>query len=62
MDRDNLPPYRDPSRWWRPFDPSIDLHISHLRRKIEADPKKPQRISTVRGEGYIFNGNAKRRT
>ena len=49
-------------RDWQPFDRSIDLHISHLRRKIEVDPKKPQRIRTVRGEGYKFSGNAKRRT
>ena len=49
-------------RDWQPFDRSIDLHISHLRRKIEADPKKPKRIRTVRGEGYMFSGNAIRRT
>jgi two-component system phosphate regulon response regulator OmpR len=49
-------------RDWQPFDRSIDLHISHLRRKIEDDPKKPRRIKTVRGEGYMFSANAIRRT
>lgn len=30
----------------------VDIHISHLRDKLEADPKKPQFIKTVRGFGY----------
>lgn len=41
-------------RSWGPMDRSIDLHISHLRKKIEADPKKPELIKTVRGFGYLF--------
>lgn len=41
-------------RSWGPMDRSIDLHISHLRKKIEADPKKPELIKTVRGFGYVF--------
>ncbi|WP_310593003.1 helix-turn-helix domain-containing protein [Escherichia coli] len=32
----------------------MDIHISHLREKIEDDPKKPQYIKTVRGFGYKF--------
>jgi DNA-binding response OmpR family regulator len=36
------------------FDRSIDVHISRIRAAIEADPKKPRRIKTVRGAGYIF--------
>jgi two-component system phosphate regulon response regulator OmpR len=36
------------------FDRSIDLRIARVRRKIEADPKKPQVLKTVRGAGYIF--------
>lgn len=48
-------------RDWQPYDRSIDLHISHLRRKIEIDPKKPRRIKTVRGEGYMFIGKAVQR-
>jgi DNA-binding response OmpR family regulator len=42
-------------RDWQPFDRSIDLHISNLRRKIEADPKRPKIIKTVRGAGYILS-------
>ncbi|MBX2885635.1 MAG: response regulator [Granulosicoccus sp.] len=37
-----------------PFDRSIDIRIGRIRRKIEADPSKPQIIKTVRGSGYIF--------
>jgi DNA-binding response OmpR family regulator len=42
------------NRDWEPFDRSIDIRITRLRRKIEADPAKPQVIKTVRGSGYIF--------
>ena len=41
-------------RDWTPFDRSIDLHISNLRKKIERDPKSPHLIKTVRGFGYVF--------
>ena len=37
------------------FDRSIDVQIGRLRRKIEADPKRPALIKTVRGAGYMFN-------
>jgi len=37
-----------------PFDRSIDMQISRLRRKIEPDPKQAQLIKTVRGGGYVF--------
>lgn len=37
-----------------PFDRSIDMRIVRLRRKIEADPARPQTIKTVRGAGYVF--------
>jgi two-component system phosphate regulon response regulator OmpR len=36
------------------FDRSIDVHISRIRQAIEDDPKKPRRIVTVRGAGYVF--------
>ncbi|MBO6510910.1 MAG: response regulator [Roseibium sp.] len=39
---------------WEPFDRSIDLRISRLRRKIEPNPTKPETIRTVRGIGYVF--------
>ena len=37
-----------------PFDRSIDVHIARLRAIIEDDPKRPRRIITVRGSGYVF--------
>jgi two-component system OmpR family response regulator len=37
-----------------PFDRSIDVQVSRVRRKIEADPKSPALIVTVRGDGYMF--------
>jgi DNA-binding response OmpR family regulator len=33
---------------------TIDVHIRHLREKIEADPREPAYIFTVRGVGYRF--------
>jgi DNA-binding response OmpR family regulator len=36
------------------FDRSIDVHISRIRAAIEDDPKKPRRVLTVRGAGYVF--------
>ncbi len=38
--------YRDPR--------TIDVHIRHLREKLEAEPKHPELILTVRGVGYRF--------
>lgn len=35
----------------------VDIHVSHLREKIEADPKHPQLLKTVRGFGYIFEAS-----
>ena len=37
-----------------PFERSIDVRVTRLRRKLEVDPAKPQLIRTVRGAGYIF--------
>jgi two-component system phosphate regulon response regulator OmpR len=36
------------------FDRSIDMHVSRIRAAIEDDPKKPRRVITVRGAGYVF--------
>jgi DNA-binding response OmpR family regulator len=38
--------YRDPR--------TIDVHIRHLREKLEQEPKTPELILTVRGVGYRF--------
>jgi two-component system phosphate regulon response regulator OmpR len=37
-----------------PFDRSIDVHVSRIRAAIEDDPKRPRRLLTVRGAGYVF--------
>ncbi len=42
-------------RGWDPFDRSIDIRISRLRRKIEKNPAKPEMLRTVRGIGYVFD-------
>jgi DNA-binding response OmpR family regulator len=38
--------YRDPR--------TVDVHIRHLREKLESDPKEPEFLFTVRGVGYRF--------
>lgn len=38
--------YRDPR--------TVDVHVRHLREKLERDPGKPELILTVRGVGYRF--------
>jgi DNA-binding response OmpR family regulator len=38
--------YRDPR--------TVDVHIRHLREKLERDPKNPELVQTVRGVGYRF--------
>ena len=38
--------YRDPR--------TVDVHIRHLREKLELDPKEPEYLFTVRGVGYRF--------
>jgi DNA-binding response OmpR family regulator len=39
--------YRDPR--------TVDVHIRHLREKLEREPKEPEFLFTVRGVGYRFN-------
>lgn len=41
-------------RGGKAFDRSIDMQVTRLRRKIEADPNEPVLIKTVRNDGYIF--------
>lgn len=38
-----------------PFDRSIDIRVTRLRRKIETNPAQPAYVRTIRGEGYLFN-------
>ncbi|PKL96120.1 MAG: two-component system response regulator TorR [Betaproteobacteria bacterium HGW-Betaproteobacteria-13] len=38
-----------------PSDRTVDVLIKRLRQKIEADPKTPEHIVTVHGEGYLFS-------
>lgn len=33
---------------------AADVHIQHIRKKIESDPKTPRYIQTIRGAGYRF--------
>lgn len=40
-----------------PYDRSIDVRISRLRQKLEADPRDPQLIKTVYGAGYLMSTN-----
>ena len=42
--------YRDPR--------TIDVHIRHLREKLERDPREPEYLFTVRGVGYRFRDRA----
>jgi DNA-binding response OmpR family regulator len=42
-------------RSWDPFDRSIDIRISRIRKKIEVNPEKPEVIRTVRGIGYVYD-------
>jgi two-component system OmpR family response regulator len=37
-----------------PFDRTIDVQVGRLRRKIEADPERPELIKSVRGAGYVL--------
>ena len=37
-----------------PFDRSVDVQVGRLRHKIEADPKSPELIKTLRGGGYLL--------
>lgn len=38
---------------WASFERSVDVHISHLRRKLGDDPRRPEKIKTIRGVGYL---------
>jgi DNA-binding response OmpR family regulator len=46
---------------WTPFDRSIDAQVSRLRKKIEADPRRPSIIKSVRGVGYVLAARVEKR-
>ena len=58
LSRDQLLDYAR-SRTAAPFDRSIDVQVSRLRRKIECG-RHPPLIKTVRGAGYVFTAAVKR--
>jgi DNA-binding response OmpR family regulator len=35
-------------------DRTVDVHISHLRQKLNDDPRSPKKIKTIRGVGYVL--------
>jgi two-component system phosphate regulon response regulator OmpR len=37
---------------------TIDVQVTRLRRKIEADPREPRFLHTVRGRGYVLKPGA----
>lgn len=39
-------------RKFNPFDRSLDMHVSRLRRKLAGDGASEDRVKTVRGAGY----------
>lgn len=43
-----------------PFDRAIDMQITRLRRKLEADADKPVLIKAVRGAGYLFTATVQK--
>jgi DNA-binding response OmpR family regulator len=42
------------------FDRTIDAQVARLRKKIEADPKNPMLVKSVRNVGYVFTGKVDR--
>jgi len=50
------------NREWEPYDRSIDVLVTRLRRKVERDSKHPDMVKTVRGTGYIFAAQVTRQT
>jgi two-component system OmpR family response regulator len=45
-----------------PLDRSIDVQVSRLRHRLGDDPRSPQLIKTVRGEGYVLTASVERDT
>jgi two-component system OmpR family response regulator len=47
-------------RDWGPFDRSIDVQVSRLRRHLNDDAREAALIKTIRGEGYMFTAKVSR--
>ena len=54
LSRDQLLDYSR-GREIEPFDRTIDMQVSRLRKRLREDPKNPELIKTVRGVGYVFS-------
>ncbi|MBI6545749.1 MAG: response regulator transcription factor [Cyanobacteria bacterium NC_groundwater_1444_Ag_S-0.65um_54_12] len=52
--RDQMLDLLDDTGTYDSFDRAIDIHVSRLRNKIEANPRQPEHLITVRGVGYRF--------
>ncbi|HEU0223382.1 MAG TPA: response regulator [Paracoccaceae bacterium] len=59
LDRDRLMDLTR-GRQWEAFDRTIDAQVARLRRKLEADPKNPRLIKSVRGVGYMLAASVRR--
>ncbi|WP_029030534.1 response regulator [Salinarimonas rosea] len=59
LDRDRLMDLTR-GRDWAAYDRTIDAQVARLRKKIEARPKEPELIKSVRGVGYVFAGRVTR--
>jgi two-component system OmpR family response regulator len=59
LSRDQLIEYKQ-GRAAGPFERSIDVLVSRLRQKIEADPRDPELIKTIRSGGYLFTPQVER--
>ncbi len=46
------------SAWTTPASAPIDVQVTRLRRKVEADPREPRFLHTVRGRGYVLKPGA----
>ncbi len=44
-------------RSFTPYDRSIDMHVSNLRRKLGPRPDGGERIKSIRGVGYIYTSS-----
>jgi len=45
---------------WHAYERTVDAQISRLRKKLEADPKKPKLLKSVHGDGYVFTATVVR--